>query len=84
MAAKKGQASISPERLEEIRQSAEASRGRSMFDDPTPDMDRFHGPMCRCGIHRKGPGLAAHSNDDGKCTVHPDRQPQPYVRGADR
>lgn len=84
MAAKKGQASISPERVEEIKRSAEASRGRSMFDDPTPDMDRFHAAMCRCGVHRKPSGLALHVVDDGLCTVHPDRPAEPYVRGADR
>lgn len=73
---------ISAARLAEIRESVAASRGRSMFADPTPDMDRFHGAMCRCGVHRKPKGLAVHSADDGLCTVHPERQPQPYVRGA--
>jgi hypothetical protein len=81
-AKKKGQASISPERLAEIRASVESGRGRSMFDDPTPAMNRFHGPMCRCGVHRKGPGLARHSADDGRCTVHPEARPEPYVRGV--
>jgi hypothetical protein len=77
---KKGE--ISADRLAEIRLSVAESRGRSMFADPTPDMDRFHGAMCRCGVHRKPKGLAVHSADDGMCTVHPERQPQPYVRGA--
>ena len=76
--------SVTPERGEEIRKSAEASRGRSMFDNPTPDMDRFHGAMCRCGVPRKASGISKHVNDDGLCTVHPDRSPQPWVEGVSR
>lgn len=83
MAAKKqDKAAISPERLEEIRLSALAGRHKSMFDDPTPDMDRFHGPTCRCGVRRKPPGLAKHVVDDGKCVIHTDKPPEPYVPGA--
>lgn len=67
---------ISPERLEEIRASVASGRHKSMFDDPTPDMERFHGPMCRCGLFRKPAGLAKHVIDDGRCTAHPDREPQ--------
>jgi hypothetical protein len=73
---------VSQQRIEEIRQSARARRGRSMFADPTPEMNRLHAPMCRCGVHRKPAGLSAHVQDDGKCTVHPDRPAEPYVRGV--
>lgn len=73
---------ITAERLEEIRASAADGRGRSMFDDPTPEMDRLHGPMCRCGVPRKPAGTSKHVDDDGKCTVHPDAPAQPWVRGA--
>lgn len=65
-----------------IRRSIEEGRGKSMFQDPTPEMDRMHGPMCRCGVPRKAPGISKHMDDDGRCTVHPDRAPQPWVRGA--
>lgn len=83
MATKKaGKPAVSPERMAEIRASVEAGRGRSMFDDATEDMDRFHGPMCRCGVPRKPSGISRHVNDDGLCTVHPDRPPQPWVRGV--
>lgn len=78
--AKKGE--IRPARLAEIRESVAAGRGKSMFADPTPEMNRMHGAMCRCGVHRKPSGLARHVIDDGKCTVHPDGVPEPYVRGA--
>lgn len=77
--------SVSDELKEKIRLSAEATRGRSMFDPPggvTDDLDRFHGAMCRCGVARKPPGISAKVNDDGLCTVHPDKPPQPWVRGA--
>lgn len=77
---KKGE--VSPERLAEIRLSVQESHGRSMFAEPTPDMNRFHAAMCRCGVHRKPAGISKHVNDDGRCTVHPERAPQPYVRGA--
>jgi hypothetical protein len=77
---KKG--AISPQRLAEIRQSVEAGRGRSMFASPTPEMNRLHGPMCRCGVHRKPSGLAREVADDGRCTVHPDAPVEPYVRGV--
>lgn len=88
-AAKKpvGKHPISDERIAEIRASAEASRGRSMFDPAdgnTTDLDRFHGAMCRCGVDRKPPGISKHVNDDGLCTVHPDRPPQKWVRGVSR
>lgn len=62
-----------------IRLSIEARRGKSMFDD-TPS--RMHGPMCRCGIPRKAPGISMYVNDDGRCTVHPDRPPVIWVRGV--
>lgn len=81
-ARKKGQASISPERLAEIRESVEAGRHRSMFSDPTPDMNRFHGPMCRCGVPRKPSGISRYVNDDGKCVIHAEELPEPYVRGV--
>lgn len=76
---------VSDARKEEIRLSAEATRGRSMFDPAdgnTTDMDRFHGAMCRCGVDRKPPGISRMVNDDGLCTVHPDVAPQKWVRGA--
>lgn len=73
---------VSAERLEEIRASVVAGRGKSMFDDPTPEMNRLHGPMCRCGVPRKPPGISRHVNDDGRCTVHSDQPPQPWVRGV--
>jgi hypothetical protein len=63
---------------ERIRESVEAGRGLSMFDQG----GRKFGPNCRCGIHRKPPGLARHVADDGLCPVHPDREPQPWSRGA--
>ena len=70
---------------ERIRESVEAGRGRSMFDtdDPT-NLNRFHGAQCRCGVHRKPPGLALHMADDGSCPVHPDREPERWSRGAER
>lgn len=74
---------VSAERKEEIRLSAEATRGKSMFDvEDSTNMDRFHGAMCRCGVDRKPPGLAKMVADDGLCTVHPDMPPQKWVRGA--
>lgn len=79
---KKSAGQLAPERVAEIRESVARGRGRSMFDDPTPDMDRFHGPMCRCGVPRKPSGISKHVDDDGLCTVHPDGAPQPWVRGA--
>lgn len=78
----KSKPAVSPERMEEIRASARSGRGKSMFADPTPEMDRLHGPMCRCGVHRKPSGLAKHVVDDGHCTIHPDKDPEPYVRGV--
>lgn len=62
-----------------VRLSVEERRGKSMFDDAN---DRMHGAMCRCGVPRKAPGISKHVNDDGLCTVHPDRPPQPWVKGA--
>lgn len=79
----KSKPAISPERLEEIRASVRAGQGKSMFADPTPEMNRLHRSMCRCGVHRKPAGLAKHVVDDGKCTVHPDELPEPYVRGVE-
>jgi len=62
-----------------VRASVAAGRGKSMFDDPPAS----HGAMCRCGVPRKPAGISRHVNDDGLCTVHPDRPPQPWVLGAD-
>lgn len=78
---------VSEERKAEIRASAEATRGRSMFDPAdgvTDDLDRFHGAQCRCGVPRKPPGISRHVNDDGLCVVHPEVPPQKWVRGAGR
>lgn len=77
--------SVSDELKASIRASAEAGRGKSMFDggDDSTDLDRFHGAMCRCGVPRKPPGLAKHMNDDGRCAVHPDAPPQRWTRGAE-
>lgn len=61
-----------------VRASVEERRGKSMFDNAGAS----HGPMCRCGVPRKPPGISKHVNDDGRCTVHPDRPPQPWTRGA--
>jgi hypothetical protein len=69
---------VSDELKESIRASVEEGRGRSMFDGAPAS----HGAMCRCGLARKPPGLALHVQDDGICVVHPDRPPQPWVRGA--
>jgi hypothetical protein len=89
MAVKKGptkaelEAKAREEMAKRIRVSVEEGRGKSMFDvDDSTDMDRMHGPMCRCGVPRKPPGISKHVNDDGRCTVHPDREPQPWTRGA--
>lgn len=49
-------------------------------DDPATEMPMF-GAQCRCGVPRKPPGLAKHVIDDGKCIVHPDKPPEPYVPG---
>lgn len=74
---------ISDERKAEIAASAEASRGKSMFDvEDSSNMDRFHGAMCRCGVDRKPAGLARMVADDGLCTAHPNKPPQKWVRGA--
>lgn len=73
---------ITPERLEEIRASVRSGVGRSMFADPTPEMNRMHGPMCRCGVARKPSGLSRHAADDGRCTIHPEKRPEPYVPGV--
>lgn len=74
---------VSDELKASIKASVEAGRGRSMFpDDPAEAMPLF-GANCRCGIHRKPPGLAKHVADDGTCPAHPDGPPQPWVRGAE-
>lgn len=84
MAAKKGptkaelEAKAREEMIVRVRASVEAGRGKSMFDGVTSSF----GPMCRCGVYRKPPGLTRHVVDDGLCTVHPDKAAQPYVRGA--
>ncbi len=62
-----------------VRASVEEGRGKSMFDG---EVSSF-GPMCRCGVPRKPPGISKYINDDGLCTVHPDRPAQPWVRGAE-
>jgi hypothetical protein len=85
MAAKKGptkEQRAAEERrkmIERVRASVEERRGKSMFDGATAS----HGPMCRCGVPRKPPGISKHVDDDGRCTVHPDRPPQPWVQGAE-
>lgn len=84
MAKSSKKAAISEERLKEIAASAHSGRGKSMFDNPTDDMNRFHRSTCRCGVPRKPPGISKHVDDDGLCTVHPDRPPQPWTRGAGR
>lgn len=62
-----------------VRRSVAEGRGKSMFDGAPAS----HGPQCRCGVPRKPPGISKHVNDDGMCIVHPEREPQPYVRGAE-
>lgn len=75
---------VSDETKARIKESVEATRGKSMFpDDPATPMALF-GAQCRCGVRRKPPGLAKHVTDDGLCMVHPDRPPQPWTRGAER
>lgn len=73
---------ISDEVRERIRASVEEGRGRSMFDNPTPEMNRMHGVQCRCGVPRKPPGISKHVDDDGLCFVHPEQPPQQWTRGA--
>lgn len=74
---------VSVERKAEIRELADASRGRSMFpDDPEEPLPMF-GAQCRCGVPRKPPGIMRHVDDDGRCVVHPDVPPQPWTRGAE-
>lgn len=86
MAARKGptKAEIEAEArkamISRIRASVADGRGKSMFDDA---VGVSHGPMCRCGVPRKPPGISKHVSDDGRCTVHPDRAPQPWTRGAE-
>lgn len=70
--------SVPPDRVEEIRAGIEATRGRSMFAGSAPAV------QCRCGVPRKPPGISKYVNDDGKCLVHPDREPERYTRGAER
>lgn len=72
MAAKKKVTDLSPEVLAAIR--ADALSGQSWAAG---------GPTCRCGVPRKPSGLSKHVNDDGKCTVHPNKPPEPYVPGAE-
>lgn len=69
---------LSEETVQRIKESTEAGRGRSMFDDAAA-----FGPMCRCGVPRKPPGLAKYVKDDGMCVVHPDKPPQSWTRGAE-
>lgn len=80
--ARVGLRSDKDEMITRVRASIEAGKGRSMFDNPTPAMNRLHAAMCRCGVPRKPSGISKHVNDDGLCTVHPDRPAQPWVRGA--
>lgn len=82
MAAKPTAGSLPDDVVQRIRDSVTAGRGRSMFpEDPDEPMPMF-GAQCRCGINRKPAGLAKHVQDDGLCIVHPDKPPQPWVRGA--
>ncbi len=88
MAAKKGptkaelELKARDEMIARVRVSVEAGRGKSMFEtDDRETLDRFHGPMCRCGVRRKPGGLSLHVVDDGLCTVHPDKAAQPFVPG---
>ena len=76
---------ISDELAAQIKASADATRGKSMFDvEDATNLDRFHGAMSRCGVPRKPPGISKHMDDDGLCVVHPDNPPQPWTRGAER
>jgi hypothetical protein len=73
---------VTDEVRERIRASVEAGRGLSMFDNPTPEMERMHGVQCRCGVPRKPGGISKHVDDDGICPAHPDKPPQSWTRGA--
>jgi hypothetical protein len=43
---------------------------------------RRTGPACRCGVRRKPANSTLFVEDDGKCFVHPEREPQRYSIGA--
>lgn len=81
MAAKPTAGSLPDDVVQRIRDSVIAGRGKSMFREPGEPMPLF-GAQCRCGINRKPAGLAKHVEDDGLCIVHPEKPPQPWVRGA--